>query len=149
MVEITRKKTVFQRVGIVIGLKVIEQKKNSEIGLRESMIFKSVLSKIDALASSHLDFIKKAFSDNGTPSSSRLLTIPHTITACVAVLYIVFKTHTIDGMTASGLGAFAGAHYAINRVTTAFGKNQNPAPTPDDAAPSADAATDAATDLKK
>jgi len=97
-------------------------------------MFKSVLTRLGVLASGHLDFVKKAFSDQGSPSSSRLLTIPHTITACVAVLYIVFKTHTIDGMTASGLGAFAGAHYAINRVTTAFGKS----PTPDAAAPPAD-----------
>lgn len=98
----------------------------------------SVLARIELLASAHLDFVKKAFSDGGEPSSSRLLTIPHTVTACVALLYIVYKTHTIDGMTASGLGAFAGAHYAINRVTTAFGKQ--PAPKADDPAPSADAA---------
>lgn len=93
------------------------------------------LIRIGNLASAHLDFVKKAFSDNGTPSSSRLLTIPHSITACVALLYIVYKTHTIDGMTASGLGAFAGAHYAINRVTTAFGKQKA-----DDPAPAADPA---------
>lgn len=101
-------------------------------------MLKHLLSRLNGLASSHLDFIKKAFSDNGTPSMSRLLTIPHSLTACIAVLYIVFKTHTIDGMTASGLGAFAGSHYAINRVTTAFGKNQNP--TSDDVPAAADAA---------
>lgn len=95
----------------------------------------TVLAKLDSLASAHIDFLKRAFSDNGTPSSSRLLTIPHTITACAALLYIVYKTHGIDGMTASGLGAFAGAHYAINRVTTAFGKDKDAPPPP---APPAD-----------
>jgi hypothetical protein len=87
-----------------------------------------MLAKLNLLASAHFDFIKRAFSDNGTPSSSRLLTIPHTITACAALLFIVYKTHGIDGMTASGLGAFAGAHYAINRVTTAFGKDKDASP---------------------
>jgi hypothetical protein len=89
-----------------------------------------IASRISALASANLDFLKQAFSDNGTPSSSRLLTIPHTLTACAALLYIVYKTHGIDGMTASGLGAFAGAHYAINRVTTAFGKDKDVPPPP-------------------
>lgn len=99
-------------------------------------MFENALSKIGSLASSHLDFVRKAFSDNGTPSSSRLMTIPHTITACVAILYIVYKTHTIDGMTATGLGGFAQAPYAVNRITTAFGKDKTPAP--DDAVSSAD-----------
>jgi len=33
-----------------------------------------------------------------------------------------------DGMTLTGLGAFATAPYAINRATTAFGKDQGPKP---------------------
>lgn len=81
-----------------------------------------------------IQWVKNAFSDNGTPSSSRLLTLLHSLTACGGLVYVLIKTHTMpDGTTLGGLGAFAGAHYAINRVTTAFGKDKNP--TPDDATP--------------
>ena len=89
-------------------------------------------SKVAALASAHLDFIKKAFSDKGTPSSSRLLTVLHSLVACSAVTYIVIHSpnHSIDGGVAAGLGAFATVHYAVNRGTTAFGKDNNPPAAP-------------------
>ncbi len=70
-------------------------------------------------------YLKSAFSDNGTPSSSRLLTAVHSAVACVVLVYVVVKSHVMpDGTTLTGLGAFSTAHYAINRVTTAFGKDR-------------------------
>lgn len=85
----------------------------------------SIKDKVFALADAHLDFVKKAFSDNGTPSSSRLLTVLHSLVACGALVYIIVRSpvHTIDGGAAAGLGGFATVHYATNRITTAFGKN--------------------------
>jgi hypothetical protein len=84
----------------------------------------SLKDKIFSLADSHLDFIKKAFSDNGVPSSSRLLTVLHSLVACSAVVYIIVRSplHTIDGGVAAGLGGFATVHYGVNRITTAFQK---------------------------
>jgi hypothetical protein len=70
-------------------------------------------------------YLKSAFSDNGNPSSSRLLTVPHSLVACGCLIYVVIKTHGFpDGTVLAGLGAFATAHYAINRATTAFGKDK-------------------------
>lgn len=79
-------------------------------------------------------YLSKAFSDGGSPSSSRLLTAVHSLVACVVLVYVSFKNHGLpDGMTLTGLGAFATAHYAVNRATTAFGKDKGPKPdvTPD------------------
>ena len=74
-------------------------------------------------------WVSKAFSDGGSPSSSRLLTAVHSLVACVALVFVVIKTHTLpDGMTLTGLGAFSTAHYAVNRATTAFGKSNVPKP---------------------
>jgi hypothetical protein len=72
-----------------------------------------------------LTFLKGAFSDNGTPSSSRLLTAVHSGVVCGVLVAVVHHTHALpDAATMAGLGAFASVHYAVNRVTTAFGKNQ-------------------------
>lgn len=82
-------------------------------------------------------YLKQAFSDSGSPSSSRLLTAVHSLVSCVALVWVVVKTHALpDGMTLTGLGAFSTAHYAVNRATTAFGKNSN-TPKPDVADPDA------------
>jgi len=70
-------------------------------------------------------WVKAAFSDNGVPSSSRLLTLLHSLTACGTLIYVAVKNHAMpDGTTLTGLGAFSAAHYAVNRVTTAFGKDK-------------------------
>ena len=70
-----------------------------------------------------LTFLKGAFSDNGTPSSSRLLTALHSLVACGVLVAVVQHTRAVPDATAlAGLGAFAGVHYAVNRMTTAFGK---------------------------
>ena len=94
----------------------------------------SVKDKIFALADSHLDFMKKAFSDNGTPSSSRLLTVLHSIVACGAVVYIIIRSpfHTIDGGVAAGLGGFATVHYGVNRFSNAVQRKAEPVVPPVD-----------------
>jgi hypothetical protein len=70
-------------------------------------------------------YLKQAFSDGGNPSSSRLLTAVHSLVACGTLIFVAAKTHALpDGMTLTGLGAFSTAHYAINRATTAFGKDK-------------------------
>ena len=81
-----------------------------------------MFQKIGSLLSAHIDFLKKAFSDNGTPSSSRMLCVPHSAAAIFVLVYLAIKTHTYPGIdTATGLGAFATAPYAINRVSNMFG----------------------------
>jgi hypothetical protein len=71
-------------------------------------------------------WLAKAFSDNGTPSSSRLLTLLHSLVGCGVLIYVIVKTHLLpDGTTLAGLGAFSTAHYAVNRATNAWGKDKN------------------------
>jgi len=78
-------------------------------------------------------WLGQAFSDNGTPSSSRLLTLLHSLVACGGLIYVLAKTHSMpDGTTLAGLGAFSTAHYAVNRATTAWGKDKGPKPDADD-----------------
>lgn len=72
------------------------------------------------------DFLYKAFCDNGTPSSSRLLTAATFLSTIVYLGYVVFKTHAFpDGMTLTGLGAYASSPYAVNRVSKMFGKDRD------------------------
>lgn len=90
-------------------------------------MFAKLLAKIVSLLGAHLNFLKSAFSDNGLPSSSRLLLVPHCITACFVLVYVALKTHGVpDGMTLTGLGGFATAPYAVNRVSNMFGKKDDP-----------------------
>ena len=89
-------------------------------------MFAHFLKKIADLASRHVDFLRKTFSDGGIPSMSRVMTIPHVIISCWAVVYIVLHTHGIGLDTLTGLGAFATVHYGVNRVTNIFTKKQQP-----------------------
>jgi len=67
------------------------------------------------------EFLRKALSDNGTPSSSRLLAAAHSVAAVFCLVYVTIKNHTIpDGTVTAGLGAFATAPYAVNRVSNMF-----------------------------
>lgn len=69
------------------------------------------------------DFIKGVFSDGGSPSSSRVLTLVHSIVACGCLIFVVHKTAAIpDATTLGGLGAFAGVHYALNAARNVFQK---------------------------
>jgi hypothetical protein len=86
------------------------------------MKFAAITSKIGSLLGSHIQFLAKAFSEKGTPSASRMLAIPHTFAAIFVLVYLAIKTHTYPGIdTATGLGAFATAPYAVNRVSNMFG----------------------------
>jgi len=89
-------------------------------------MFRDMLTKLGNLLTA--DFLKKAFSDNGQPSSARLLTIPHSICSIGCLLYITIKTggHP-DPLIVTSLGGFSTVHYVVNRVTTAYSQsNQNP-----------------------
>lgn len=79
-----------------------------------------------------LDWIKKAFSDNGAPSSSRIMMALSTTCVLFGWLYAVIKTHQIpDGAASAGAGALATAPYAMNRVSNMWGKKQDNANIPD------------------
>jgi hypothetical protein len=70
------------------------------------------------------DYIKLAFCDNGTPSSARLLTAGTVLTSMVGLLFFIIKTHSMpDGMTLTGLGAYATSPYAVHRASKMFGKD--------------------------
>ena len=89
-------------------------------------MLKAALHKLVGLALSHLDFLKKAFSDNGIPSSSRLLSIPHFLVSAFCALYTTIKTggHP-DAMAITALSGFAVAPYTVNRVSNMFGQKKD------------------------
>ena len=76
-------------------------------------------------------YLKNAFSDNGTPSSSRLLTVPHSLVAMGSIVYMTVKTggHP-DAITIAALGGFATVHYAVNRASNMVSNVVNKPPTP-------------------
>jgi hypothetical protein len=67
-------------------------------------------------------WLKGAFSDNGAPSSSRLLTFFHSFCAIGVISNFSFHNHggIPDVATLGGLAAFATVHYAVNRTTQGF-----------------------------
>jgi hypothetical protein len=75
---------------------------------------KEMLSKTGA-------WIASAFSDNGTPSSSRILAAVHSLAATFVLIFVSVKTHAApDGTVCGGLGAFATAPYFINKAGSAI-----------------------------
>lgn len=65
-------------------------------------------------------FIAAAFSDNGAPSASRLLTIPHVIASIFVLVFVTIKNHVVpDATVLGGLGVFATIHYAVNKTGNA------------------------------
>lgn len=65
-------------------------------------------------------FVAQAFCDNGTPSSSRLLTIPHSVAAIFVLIYATIKNHAVpDATICAGLGTFATIHYLVNKTGSA------------------------------
>ena len=76
-----------------------------------------------------VQYCKIAFSDKGSPSSSRLMTVIHSFCSMGCLIYTVVKTggHP-DAMAVTALGGFATVHYVVNRATTAWGKDNNPKP---------------------
>ena len=72
------------------------------------------------------EFLKKAFSDSDQPSSSRLLTVPHSIAAIFVLVFVAMKTHSYpNAAEGSALGGFATVHYLVNRATVAWGKDKS------------------------
>lgn len=71
-------------------------------------------------------YAKSAFSDNGTPSSSRLLTLFHSLVSCGCLIFVIAKNHVLpDGMALTGLGAFVTAPYAINRASNMLNEKKD------------------------
>lgn len=70
-----------------------------------------------------MDFLKGIFSDGGFPSSSRVMTAIHSLTACGCLVFVVHKTGLVpDALTLGGLGTFAGVHYALNAAKNVLQK---------------------------
>lgn len=71
-----------------------------------------------------MDFWRGVFSDNGSPSASRILMLLHFIIGSIWGTHVVYHTHTmIDAVTLAGLTAFVTAPYALNcarNAVTAF-----------------------------
>ena len=69
-----------------------------------------------------MTFIQQVFSDNGTPSSSRIYTGLHTL-AAIALLFIATiwnQGKLPDATIIVALGGFATVHYLVNRSTSAW-----------------------------
>lgn len=65
-----------------------------------------------------LAFLKAAFSDNGTPSSSRIIAAISTLASVGWITYMLIHSHVLpDVATLGGLTAFGTAHYAVNRFS--------------------------------
>jgi len=80
------------------------------------------LSKLTNYAVSHVDWVKRALSDNGNPSSSRLFGALSTVAAIFCLLFVTVKNHAApDALTTGGLAAFGTAPYTVNRITGMFG----------------------------
>lgn len=79
-----------------------------------------------------LDYLKLAFSDNGQPSSSRLLAGLSVLSVLVGFLYVCLHSGQLpDGAASTGAGALAIAPYAVNRASKVFGKDKDSEPEPD------------------
>lgn len=73
-----------------------------------------------------VQYAKQAFSDNGQPSSSRLLAGVSVLSVLVGFLYVCFHTgHLPDGAASTGAAALATAPYAVNRASKMFGKDKD------------------------
>lgn len=77
-----------------------------------------------------LNWIRLAFSDNGQPSSSRLMMALSTMCVLFGWLYVAISTHRVpDGAASSGAAALAVAPYAMNRASNmTWGKKQDNVP---------------------
>jgi hypothetical protein len=71
--------------------------------------------------------LSSAFSEDGNPSSSRILSLLHSVIACAGFMIVVNHTHAIpDAATMVGLGGFATVPYIVNSTKSAvqsFSKN--------------------------
>ncbi len=71
-----------------------------------------------------MSFWAGVFSDNGSPSSSRVLTAIHTTVSCACLGYVTYHNKAVpDATTLVGLGTFSTVHYAVNAVKNVFQKS--------------------------
>jgi len=76
-----------------------------------------------------LDYLKLAFSDNGQPSSSRLLAGLAMLSVLIGFLYVCFHSGQLpDGAASAGAGTLAIAPYGVNRLSKMFGKDKDSEP---------------------
>ena len=75
-----------------------------------------------------MSFWKDAFSENGAPSSSRILTVFHSFCTMGVIANFSYHNHGSipDVATLGGLAGFATVHYAVNRFSSS---NKSEAPT--------------------
>jgi hypothetical protein len=72
------------------------------------------------------DFIKGAFSDNGVPSSSRIVSAVCALSSIVWISHVVWHTHALpDAVSTAGVTAFSTSHYVANKVAGIFDKKQD------------------------
>lgn len=74
------------------------------------------------------DFIRRAFSENGEPSSSRILTALVVFFACGWVTSIVARTHALPDF--AGLALFIGTLYGVNQAGKVIAGLKPPPPSP-------------------
>lgn len=69
------------------------------------------------------EFIKGAFTDNGSPSSSRIFGAACALTTIFCIVYVTITTkHIPEATGTAALTAYGTSHYLVNRVSTAWGK---------------------------
>lgn len=65
-----------------------------------------------------ISYIKGAFSDNGSPSSSRIMSAVCTFAVIIWFSYVVFVKHIFpDPLSLTAGAGFGTSHYAANRLT--------------------------------
>jgi hypothetical protein len=71
-----------------------------------------------------MNFWKMVFSDGGSPSSSRVLTLVHSLCAVGLLANYSYHNHGAipDIATIGGLATFATVHYAVNRFSQGVGQ---------------------------
>jgi hypothetical protein len=73
-----------------------------------------------------INFCRDAFSENGTPSSSRILTAISMLCVLISYVYVSFHAgHLPDATSATGAAALGTAPYALNRATAAWATNKS------------------------
>ena len=76
-------------------------------------------------------FIRNAFSNNGTPSSSRLLAGATVASTLMWVTYLVFKNGQLPDLTSAAVFIAAGfSGFGVSKLSEAINPSTNPTPKP-------------------
>lgn len=71
------------------------------------------------------NFLKRAFSDGGSPSSSRIISAVFSLSAIAWITHVVLHTHALPGgVETAGITALTTSHYVANRVTEVIGRKK-------------------------